>query len=248
MSLSVAAMQKLVDLGLSAQDIVEVARLNEVAADSAAEKRRQFDRDRKRAKAEALRNSGGNSGGIDAERSGGNPVEFPPERPALARVEGNNLPSEIAGDYTTLNKCAGAIIWPPSNPAVAAELDALEALLRQEASPAVNQSAPMICSLAPILNLAQPGTGPPCDFYADVLPVIRARSKSTKPNTVNTWAFFVKPILEARDRRLQDLPNVELLDEHRRTAPASAKHAARQANFERAIAGFEAVAGRLPQR
>lgn len=63
MSFNAAALKLMADKGLSAHDIAEIAAAAEQSCDSTAERRRAWDRERKREKREAGRLSGGMSGG-----------------------------------------------------------------------------------------------------------------------------------------------------------------------------------------
>lgn len=117
-------------------------------------------------------------------------------------------------------------------------LDVLERQLRAEGSPALNQAAPKLCIVAPILALLNGQTGPPCDLHADVLPVIRSKSKSARPNSISSWDFYRPAILEARDRRLQTNPEVIPLDVRRdRPSAPDRKLEERHDNYRRSFAG-----------
>ncbi len=63
MTFNAAALRLMADKGLSAHDIAEIAAVNEHSGDNAAERRRAWDRERKREQREAERLSGGMSGG-----------------------------------------------------------------------------------------------------------------------------------------------------------------------------------------
>lgn len=168
--------------------------------DEAAERRRAKDRERK--KDGKARNSADSAEFHGIPR---NSAETGDPEPPRARID-NNPPTEGIPNLTTLDG-ADALVWP-SEPPTKDELDRLEAAIRAAAGPALASEAvaPRLAVLGPILGLAKPGQGPPCDLHADVLPVIRARSAKARPGSVRSWDFYREAIIEARDRRLTGTP------------------------------------------
>jgi hypothetical protein len=189
----------LVELGVDALDaaeiIAEAALIGARPTDAAAERRRAYDRERKR-----------KSTGIPPETAETefhrNSTGIPPEK-AASRVENITLPKISTEDLTTQND--------------AREIsgDELRKLLLTAGSPAIDDTAVKIHVIGPMLALLRPGTGPPCDLDADMLDVVRAKSKSRPPKTIRSWDFFREAIIEARDKRLQQNPKVTPLAEHR---------------------------------
>lgn len=89
MSLNAASLKLMADKGFTAHDIAEIAAANEQAPDSAADKRRTWDRERKQAKREAERNSTGLS-------TGNPPDGFPNDRDILTPpIPPNVISNEI---------------------------------------------------------------------------------------------------------------------------------------------------------
>jgi hypothetical protein len=161
--------------------------------------------------------------------------------PPLTRVVDKPLTGlDILPNPTTPHGASDALAWPGVPPAKP-ELDALEAALTEAAGSALASVAvaPRLRVLAPILSLAKPGTGPPCDLQADVLPVIRARSASAKPGSVRSWEFFTAAILEARDRRLSGAPQVQAPTHDRQPSRPDrpARPNPREDRLERMLAG-----------
>jgi hypothetical protein len=127
-----------------------------------------------------------------------------------------------------------------ADPPTRAEMNWLTAELFTAGSPALDDTAPNLHVIGPIMALLRPGTGPPCDFEADVLAVIRAKSKSRPSKSIRTWTFYRQAILEARDRRLQTTPNVTALDEHRpNPSPRSAQQRQHLADIGAAMRAAE---------
>lgn len=78
-----------------------------------------------------------------------------------------------------------------------ADLDRIEADLREAAGLQSNPS-PMLMVVAPILGLLDRGF----DIESDILPVVRAVASRAK-RAPQSWDYFVKPIIEAAERRTE---------------------------------------------
>jgi hypothetical protein len=245
MSLTAAAIRLLASKGLSATDIADIAEANatDKSVDNAAERRKAYDRERK-AKARAEK-----SGGIPVEVHMEVPVESPAEihripAESRARVRDNITNSVDIPNLTTLNSVSERVVsgddveWPPVSPPDRRYLDRLGGLLRQVAGAAINQTAPNLMVLAPILALGAPGNGPICELYADILPTIAARCAKARPNSITQWGYFTEAIREARDRRLAGAPAAQEVF-HERPDPKSAKFERRQASHAADFAGSE---------
>lgn len=210
MSVCAAAIRKMVALGLDAgaiADLCEIIEDGQKSVPSTLEKRRAYDRERKRKSAVST--------GIPPENAEGTDPVIPPEfhrnstgnaEIPRARVRDNNPRLVDSLDNNTTQEYASA--WPDAFPPSRADLDRLRDALFAAAGDAVDQTAPKIHVLSPILSLAKHGQGPPCDFEADVLAVIAGRSARARPGSIRSWEFFVQPILEARDRRLTQTPQI----------------------------------------
>lgn len=168
-----------------------------------------------------------------------------------ARVRDNITNSEIISNLTTLETRDERdpvfdLDWPEGDKPSRSYLDQLETALLEAAGPALASQAiaPNLRILAPILALGRAGKGERCDLQADVFPVIRARAAKAKPGSIRSWDFFTEGIREARDRRLSGAPvvNVHQGPTHDRPPQPSAKLQARNANYERALAGSRIAA------
>ena len=99
MSFNAAVLRLMADKGLSALDIAEIAEAAEGSKDSAAERRRAWDRERKRVKREEERSSGGMSGGNPPDPSPNDIDNLTPTREGKTEAKassknGTRLPIE----------------------------------------------------------------------------------------------------------------------------------------------------------
>jgi hypothetical protein len=229
-------MKRLAEFGLTIDQIVEVATLLERPADAAAEKRRAYDRERKRKP----------SGGIPVEipvevelvAPVENPVEFHRKPAPLARATENNLTTTVIEPNLTS---------PNYDAPERATLDLLECQLTEAVGVALasKATAHKLFDLSPILGLLRSGDGPPCDLQADVLPTLRAAAARSSPGSIKTWAYFTGAIREARDRRLTGAPVIQINPQgqtHERAHAPSQKRATREGNHARAFQGALAAA------
>lgn len=134
--------------------------------------------------------------------------------PSCARVR-DKTPKLVITNSASASSSAGEpdfeepdLDWPESWPPSRSYLDQIEAVLRDAAAPAVNAAAPKLKIVSAILALGRSGKGPRCELQLDVLPAIRACAAKTRPGSVSGWEFFRPAILEARDRRLAQTPEV----------------------------------------
>ena len=245
MSLTADAMLFLASKGLSVQDIAEFLRLNEtISVESKDDRRRRMDRERKRAaKPEIPQNSAENAESIASDHSA-NSTEIPQNSTEnmtpLARVRDNITNSVDRPNLTTLHSTNERTVsgddveWPPESPPDRRYLDHLEGLLRHVGGKALNQTAPNLMILAPILALGATGNGPICDLYADILPTIAARCAKARQGSISQWGYFTEAIREARDRRLAGAPATQEI-RHERPDAQTAKFDRKQRNL--AVAG-----------
>lgn len=104
MSFNAAALKLMADKGLSAHDIAEIAGANEQPSDTAAERRRAWDRERKREQREAERLSGGMSGGNPPDK-GSNDKDILTSKEILPQEANASLPQGAKTQRT-------AVLWP----------------------------------------------------------------------------------------------------------------------------------------
>lgn len=211
MTISAAVICKMVELGLQASDIAELCKVIEDSlakaepkADLAAEKRRAYDRERKRAK--------NNSTGIPPEVSTGNSAEIPPETTHLARVRDITPNSEISGLAVVVEVSASECAtndWPKGDPA--------KVLIETIASPRLDpsKSQGLVTTAGRLAAWRREGAS----WEFDVLPAVRAAVRKTGP-PIGTWKYFdaavaqsiadnrqALKIPEAHERPRQDQPN-----------------------------------------
>lgn len=241
------AMLFLASKGLSVEDIAEFLRLDgpkseEKTRSSAAERQARY---RAKRNGDVTRDVTPSITRDVTEAS----LSVTRDAPSCVRDKDINLTSVDRPNLTTL-QCvseradADGIDWPPPEPAHGPYLDRLAAALRKAGGPALSAISPNLISLAPILALGRAGKGAPCDLYADILPVIAARSSRSKPNSISTWGYFTEAIREARDQRLAGAPAHQKITSHgqggRNVRPdADPKFDRHQANLDRAFAGSE---------
>jgi len=254
--ISADTMAYLFSLGLKPDELTElVARLDADAhavqpivairdGSSAAERRKAYDRERK-AKARAAEKSGGSPVEVRTE----NPVESPTEvhrtdAESRARVRDITSNSVDRPNLTTLHSADVRLVsgddveWPPESPPDRRYLDRLGGLLRHVGGKALNQAAPNLMVLAPILALGSPGNGPICELYADIIPTIAARCAKARAGSISQWGYFTEAIREARDRRLAGAPATQEFSHERHNAK-SAKFERRQAAHADDFVGSE---------
>jgi hypothetical protein len=221
MFMSAETLRLLMESGLPQEKVLEIYRALEAdfralqsaqPVETAAEKRRAYDRERKRAK----RNSTGLSTGHDdkelSANSTGLSTGIPPDNSPYARGEDNLSRLVVAGNHTT----------PKTHERDfdnRADLDWLEGQLREAGGPAIASQAvaPGMGMLGPILALLR--ADPPCLLDVDVLPAIRARCAKSAPGSIRSWAYFRDAICQARDARLTEAPKVASLADYRPTGP-----------------------------
>lgn len=240
MPVSAETLGLLMAKGLSGADLLEVVaaidRDMNPSKDTAAERRRAYDRERKR------KPSGGNPVETPVEVEVVAPVETPVEfhrkSAPLARATENNLTTVVLEPNLTS---------PNYDAPERATLDLLECQLTEAVGVALasKATAHKLFDLSPILGLLRSGDGPPCDLQADVLPTLRAAAARSSPGSIKTWAYFTGAIREARDRRLTGAPQVEAQPQGKRyeRPDASTKRTARESNYSRAFEGAIAAAG-----
>lgn len=176
----------------------------------------------------------------------GNDVSKRQQMTPLVRVRDITSNSVDRPNHTTLNRADGRaasddLEWPPVEPVDRRYLDRLEGLLRSTGGKGLNQAAPNLMIVAPILALGRAGNGPACDLYADILPVIAARGGKASPGSIKAWDYFTEPIREARDRRLAGAPASQEI-RHERPDAQTAKFDRKQRNL--AVAGSVSPAQR----
>lgn len=211
--------------GIAFGDALEIARFVEeglslpsapspAAVPAALEKRRAYDRERKAGKRNSGGKSGGKSGGQDDDKSGGNPVDIPPEKASLACVVDNSLPIEIYSKTLSLSHVRDA---------------AGDAL----ASMATHAGLATLAPLTGLLTGAQPCT------QSEVLDGIAKaaawyRSKRP-PGSMTNWDLARKMALELRDARLAGTPEPKAPHEqpspHRPNAFTDHQRSRADANF-----------------
>ncbi|WP_395443594.1 hypothetical protein [Caulobacter sp. UC70_42] len=244
MSLTASAIRLLAAKGLSAEEIADVAEANasegQAKRSKAAERTARW-RDRKNA--ETVTVTSQNVTDNETENRHRDVTERHTVTP-LARVRDNITNSVDRPNLTTLHNAdvrpvsGDDVEWPPVSPPERRYLDRLEGLLRHVGGNALNQTAPNLMVLAPILALGSAGSGPICDLYADIIPTIAARCAKARPNSITQWGYFTEAIREARDRRLAGAPATQEI-RHERPNAQSAKFERRQAAHADDFAGSE---------
>jgi hypothetical protein len=132
-SFNAASLKLMADKGLSAHDIAEIAAANESSCDSAAERRRAWDRERKREQREAQRLSGGMSGGNPPDPSPNERDNLTPTREEKPKPNGlvKKTRRPIPDDWQPMPFAIGSesrkVVdgWPPGE--FAAQLEQFKA-------------------------------------------------------------------------------------------------------------------------
>lgn len=236
MSLTAAAIRLLGAKGLTVDEIADVAEANSASkVDVAAEKRRAYDRERKR-------KSTGVPVEVYSDHSTGISTGVPPEtasRDARVRDITSNSENIIISSAASDRENVSEIDWPEGDKPSRAYCEELEAALRDAAGASINAAAPNLQSVASILALSRAGKGPPCDLQVDVLPTIRICAAKTSPGHAERWDYFVPAIRQARDRRLAGAPAAGAFGGQQSTGPPSnsftAQRSAEQAEVRRRV-------------
>lgn len=192
MPVAAAVIMRMAEMGLSGKDIGELCALIEASAPSpdhapsAIEKRRAYDRERKRRAKE------GNSTGIPPEHSTGIPQEssdqfhrnstgIPPENPPLARVVDITSSTENTG-------LADAVVddWPVG--------DLVTRLSSEIASPRLDPSKAvgLITTSGRLAAWKREGAS----WHHDVIPVVRGLCSKRGP-PISSWKYFDDAIAQS---------------------------------------------------
>ncbi len=227
MTISAAVICKMVDLGLQASDIAELCRVIEDSqaeqapkVDVAAEKRRAYDRERKRLK--------NHSTGIPPENSTGNSAEIPPETTHLARVRDITPNSEISGLAVVVEVSASDCAtndWPLGDPAKAL----IEAIASPRLDPSKSQG--LITTAGRLAAWKREGAS----WQFDVLPVIQAALRKTGP-PIGTWKYFDAAIAQSISDNRQALKIPEAHERHHPDQRPSPREESLRANYAGAMA------------
>jgi hypothetical protein len=237
MSLSTSAMKLLAEYGLTIDQIITVSEANDAPIDGSAERRRAYDRDRKR------KAKDGNSTGIPPEQSMNHSTGIPPEfhrnSPPLARVLNNNLTTEVTGLAVVAVVEAherDADDWPKGD-----ARNWSDALVSEASSHRLDpsKSPALITTMGELLRWKTGGAS----WRFDVVPAVLAATRKTGP-PIGSWKFFEKAIAQsvADNRKALEIPEAS---NERRSQP-TAKRVAREDNFSRSLEGFDAVAYAKP--
>lgn len=204
MSLSAAAMRLLAEKGLSLDDVIAVAAANEAdRVDTAAEKRKAYDRERKAKKRNSTGFSTGHNNPLKSADSTGNSTGIPPETPPLAGVRDKPLTKVLSGGLTTAADASARDDWPDGS---------------------VKDHAAQLCEICNTarLDLSRQGglamtlprlghwrtAGASWEF--DVVPVVQALVARAK-RPITTWKYFDDAVAEsvAANRQALTIPEAE---------------------------------------
>jgi hypothetical protein len=211
-----------------AQELVDAAKTP--AVPDTLEKRRAYDRERKRGK----RNSTGIPPESQDDNSTGIPPEFHRKTPPLARVEDNPLrviPLEAA---TAVVVEPSVTLWPDGKAA-----DWARALAEAAATSKLDpiREPGLTLSLGEIARWKDAGA----HWEFDVLNVVVTLAKKQRDGPIRSWKFFTDAVLRsvADNRQALEIPEAR----HERHHSPSAKRSAREDNLERGFRVGLAAAG-----
>jgi len=192
MSLTAAAMRLLADRGLTLDEIIAVAAANGnggAISDPVSERRRAYDRERKRSKA--------NSGGIPVEnpdeQNGVIPVETPVEfhrKPDIPRahVRDNNPTKVLTGKAVVVVSADARETddWPEADPS--------KALIAEVASPWLDpmKTPGLVLTAARVSAWRREGAS----WRDDVIPVVTTACQRRK-SAIQSWQFFDAAIAQS---------------------------------------------------
>jgi hypothetical protein len=175
-------LQALMAAGVTGEKLIEIVRLidRDMAGgdDNAAEKRRAYDRERKR----VLRNSGGKSGGQDEPVSGGKSGGIPPETTPLTRGENNLSRLDITGRVGVVGAREGSDDWPEGDSRAHVKL-LVEHAASQWLDP--DKSHGLVTTSGRVSAWRAAGASWP----RDVLPVVAGLCAGRR-DRIGSWKFF----------------------------------------------------------
>lgn len=232
MSLSADAIAVLAAKGLSIEDIVDVARANESKPADALEKRRQYDRERKRKARVSTGNPPDKADKTNAEVSAdstGNPPEI--HRTPRARVGDNLLTTEGPCKPAAAAFAREGDDWPDGdNLHLAKQLASMAGPGLAE----LTKSPSLVTSTGEIHRWRMAG----CSWALDVIPTVQGRTMSPRSRPIQSWGVLSPDVLMAREKRLTPVV----------LHPATARTPDRMSSWERQEADLRDASQRLKER